>query len=165
MLKSTPTGGSRPTSFFDVDDIDAAFEELDARYLAGEASAHAHTWSVVSGSYTAMNRNELFPTTPDWVNADRRRHAILEEGGLNASLRSLWDLVPDIKFRVEAVHRLTDLGAVTSHVAHGVSQHGFPAEWRGVEVHTVDGDLISSCEIFDEEDLEAALTHFDELNS
>lgn len=151
--------------FFDVDDIDAAFEELDARYLAGEASAHAHTWSVVSGSYTAMNRNELFPTTPDWVNADRRRHAILEEGGLNASLRSLWDLVPDIKFRVEAVHRLTDLGAVTSHVAHGVSQHGFPAEWRGVEVHTVDGDLISSCEIFDEEDLEAALTHFDELNS
>ena len=33
---------------FDPDDIDAAFEELDARYLAGEAAAHAHTWSVIS---------------------------------------------------------------------------------------------------------------------
>ena len=35
---------------FDLDDIDAAFEELDARYLAGEAAAHAHTWSVIAGS-------------------------------------------------------------------------------------------------------------------
>ena len=34
---------------FDLDDIDAAFEELDARYLAGEAAAHAHTWSVIAG--------------------------------------------------------------------------------------------------------------------
>ena len=35
---------------FDPDDIDAAFEELDARYLAGEAAAHAHTWSVIARS-------------------------------------------------------------------------------------------------------------------
>ncbi len=33
---------------FDLDDIDAAFEELDARYLAGEAAAHSHTWSVIA---------------------------------------------------------------------------------------------------------------------
>ena len=31
---------------FDVDDFDAAVTELDARYLAGEAAAHANTWSV-----------------------------------------------------------------------------------------------------------------------
>ena len=41
---------------FDPDDIDAAFEELDARYLAGEAAAHAHTWSVIAGAYAAFNR-------------------------------------------------------------------------------------------------------------
>ena len=33
---------------FDLDDIDAAFAELDARYLAGEAAAHAQTWSVLA---------------------------------------------------------------------------------------------------------------------
>ena len=33
---------------FDPNDIDAAFEELDARYLAGEGAAHAHTWSVIA---------------------------------------------------------------------------------------------------------------------
>ena len=44
---------------FDPDDIDAAFEELDARYLAGEAAAHAHTWSVIAQAYAALNRREL----------------------------------------------------------------------------------------------------------
>ena len=34
---------------FDLDDFDAAIAELDARYLAGEAAAHAHTWSVIAG--------------------------------------------------------------------------------------------------------------------
>ena len=33
---------------FDVDDIDAAFEELDTRYLAGEAASHAHAWSAIA---------------------------------------------------------------------------------------------------------------------
>ena len=58
---------------FDLDDIDAAFEELDARYLAGEAAAHAHTWSVIARARAALNRHELPATTPDWVNIDHRR--------------------------------------------------------------------------------------------
>ena len=58
---------------FDLDDFDAAFEELDARYLAGEAAAHAHTWSVIAGARAALIRRELPPTTPDWVNLDHRR--------------------------------------------------------------------------------------------
>ena len=62
---------------FDLDDIDAAFEELDARYLAGEAAAHAHTWSVIAQSYAAFNRRELPATTPDWVNIDHRRGATI----------------------------------------------------------------------------------------
>ena len=57
---------------FDPDDIDAAFKELDARYLAGEAAAHAHTWSVIAEVYAAFNRHEL-PADADWVNVDHRR--------------------------------------------------------------------------------------------
>ena len=53
------TSGSRRHVMFDLDDIDAAFEELDARYLAGEAAAHAHTWSVITGGNAALNRREL----------------------------------------------------------------------------------------------------------
>ena len=73
MSRSTPTNGSWRRVLFDLDDIDAAFEELDARYLAGEAAPHAHTWSVIAQAYAAFNRRELAATTPDWVNIDHRR--------------------------------------------------------------------------------------------
>ena len=71
--KSTLTSGSRRCVTFDPDDIDAAFEELDARYLAGEAAAHAHTWSVITRAYAALNRTKFPPTTADFVNIDHRR--------------------------------------------------------------------------------------------
>ncbi len=51
---------------FDIDDLDAAFAELETRYLAGEAVAHAHTWSVIAGAYAVFNRHEVPPTTSDW---------------------------------------------------------------------------------------------------
>ena len=47
---------------FDLDDFDAAIAELDSRYLAGEAAAHAQTWSVITGGHAAVNRRELPPT-------------------------------------------------------------------------------------------------------
>ena len=75
----------------------------------------------------------------------------------------MWDLTPDLSIYIEAVHRLSDLGAVVTHVAHGTSQEGFDAEWRMIDVLTVEGDLINRCEIFDEADLDAALARFDEL--
>ena len=59
--RSTPTSGSWHGSLFDLDDVDAAFEELDARYLAGEAAAHAHTWSVMAQNYAALNRSRATP--------------------------------------------------------------------------------------------------------
>src|SRR5262249_34114589 len=40
---------------FDLDDFDAAIAELDAQYLAGEAAAHAPTWSVVAGAYASIS--------------------------------------------------------------------------------------------------------------
>ena len=52
---------------FDLDDFDAAFAELDARYIAGEAAAHAGTWSVIAGALVAHNRREIAATTPDAV--------------------------------------------------------------------------------------------------
>ena len=62
------------------------------------------------------------------------------------------------------MHRLTDLGAVVTHMANGTSQEGFDAEWREIDLLTVEGDLISRSEMFDEADLDAALARFDELS-
>jgi hypothetical protein len=73
--------------------------------------------------------------------------------------------MPDFSVHIEAVHRLGDSGALVTHVARGTSQEGFAAEWRDVVLETIDGDLINHVEIFEEQDLESALTRFDELSS
>ncbi len=73
---------------FDLDDIDAAFEELDARYLAGEAAAHAHTWSVITETYAALNRHEFPLTTADWVLIDHRRGTPFAPGDLITYVRA-----------------------------------------------------------------------------
>ena len=123
----------------DPDDIDAAIKELDARYLAGEAAAHAHTWSVITEAYAAFNRHELLAT--DLVTVDHRRATPFESSTMTETLRSIWDVTPDLNIQIEAVHRLSSFGAVVTHLQHGTSTEGFDAEWRSIELMTVDGDL------------------------
>jgi hypothetical protein len=152
------------TAFFDPDDIDAAFAELDTRYLAGEAAAHAHTWSVVAGAYAAFNRRELPATTSDWVNIDHRRGTAFAAGDVIPYIRSAWDVAPDINIYIEIVHRLSSLGAVVTYAANGTSGDGFDAEWREITILTFEGDLLSRCELFDEADIDAARARFEELS-
>ncbi len=150
---------------FDLDDTDAAFAELDARYLAGEAAEHAHTWSVITRAYAALNRRELAATTPDWVNIDHRRGIGVARGDLTPYIRAAWDVMSHIEVYIEAVHRLTNLGAVVTRVSKGTSKEGFDAEWREIDVTTVEGDLINRSEKFDDEDIDVALARFDELSA
>ena len=63
------------------------------------------------------------------------------------------------------MHRLGELGAVVTQTLKGTSQEGLDAEWRTIEIFTVEGDLLSRCEAFDETDLDAAIARFDELQS
>ena len=63
----------------------------------------------------------------------------------------------DSRLYVETVHRLTDFGAVVTHVASGTSRAGFSADWRITGIYTVEGDLINRYEVFDESELDVAL--------
>jgi hypothetical protein len=148
---------------FDLDDVDAAFAELDARYLAGEAAEHARTWSTIMQMPPAIGRQEMFATTPHFVDIDHRSLAAVGSGDLTAYVNAaLKDGVYSIY--AEAVHQLSDLGAVVTLVSKGTSYDGFDGEWRMTSVFTVEGELISRCEMFDEADLDAALARFDELD-
>ena len=149
---------------FDPDDFEAAFEELESRYLAGEAAVHTHTWSVIAQALAAFNRHELPQFMPDWVNIDHRRARRFAPGDLTAYIRATLDLAPDVSVYAEAVLRLSDLGAVFTQMTRGTSQEGFDAEWWEIVLVTVEGDLISRIEVFDEADVDAALARFDELN-
>ena len=109
---------------FDIDDFDAAIAELDARYLAGEAAAHAHTWSLVVGAYAAINRHELAETTPDLVNIDHRRGRAFAPGDLPHTSATAWDLTQDIA-RNRGCASPEQPRSGLSPTAHGTSQEGF----------------------------------------
>ena len=120
--------------------------------------------SVITGIYAAVNRRELPPTTPDWVNTDHRRGIAFAPGEMTAYIRAGRDLTPETRIYVEAVHRASNLGAVFTQVMKGTSADGFDAEWREIVILTIEGDLVSRGELFDEADLDAALARFDELD-
>ncbi|WP_081389561.1 BTAD domain-containing putative transcriptional regulator [Mycobacterium colombiense] len=148
---------------YDLEDVDAAVAELDAQYLAGEAAAHARTWSAVAAAYAAFNRRELATVTPDWVNIDHRRGAGFAPGDIFPYIQAAWGDSPDTKIYIATVHRLTNAGAVVTHVAHGISREGFDAEWRDTHLLMLEGDLFTRAELFDEADLDAAITRFEQL--
>ena len=149
--------------FFDPDDGDAAFEELDARYLTGEAAADSSTWSAVSKLYAAFNRRDL--PAVDWVTVDHRQGTPFASSDLTTIIRVAQDLTPDLRINIESVHRLSRFGAVITNSSYGTSQEGLGAEWKMIQVLVVEGDRINRLEIFDKADLDAALVRFDELQS
>lgn len=148
---------------FDLNDLDAAFEELEARYLAGEAAAHARTWSVITEVYAAAGRCEIPRTTADFVDVDHRQLAVIGSGELKPYLRASFADSHNVGVYIDTVHRLGESGAVVTHVARSTSQADFNAEWRLTCIYLVDGDLLSRCELFDPADLDVAVARFDEL--
>ena len=149
---------------FDLDDFDTAFAELDARYIAGEAAAHAAQLVGNRGFFVAHNRREIAAVTADAVSLDHRRVAGFAPGEGFEYIRAGWDLGQSLNIYIEVAHRVNDLGAVFTWAGHGTSHEGFEAEWRGVTLMTVDGEMVSRMEVFDEEDLDAALASFEQLN-
>ena len=83
------------------------------------------------GTYAAFNRHELNTTAPDWVHIDHRRGTPFASSDLTAYYpRHRLGPRTGFSIYIEAVHRLSDVGAVVTHAAHGTSQEGFDAEWR-----------------------------------
>jgi hypothetical protein len=152
--------------FFDADDLAGAYAELEARYLAGDAAPQAATWRRIVDVYDGLNRRQLPRGADDLVMVDHRR---TEAGGhsspaaASASVRTMWELVPDLKIQITAVHRLSDNAALISCSMGGTSRDGVAAEWSVIELVGVDGDLVARWEEFSDDQLDAALARFGEL--
>ena len=137
--------------------------ELDARYLAGEAADHAATWSGLIDAYASLNRHEVPPTGPNLVDVDHRPLAPIAAGDMITYLQEFVADLAHLSVYAESVHRLTDRGAVVTHVAVGTSEAGFDAEWRMVYFAFLENGLLNHGEIFEESDLDTALARFDEI--
>jgi hypothetical protein len=83
---------------------------------------------------------------------------------LTANIRATWELMDVSIYIAESVHRLSELGAVVTQTLKGTSKEGLDVEYRMIDIFTVEGDLLTGVEVFDEVDLDAALARFDELD-
>ena len=133
--RSTPTTGSRRRSSFDPDDSTPRSRNSMPDTSPAKRPPTRTRGRLSQRAYAALNRRELPATTPDWVNIDHRR-------GIAVRARRSDPVHPcrvgrhagQSRIYIEAVHRLSNLGAVVTHVAKGTSQEGFDAEWREIDV-------------------------------
>jgi hypothetical protein len=100
---------------FDPDDLDAAYDELDARFAAGEAARHLAMWENAQRMprAAAMRDWEALASlfAPDFVIED---HRLLGWGTLRsgdeyvARVRTLVDMRPDVGLRIDHVLAFDD---------------------------------------------------------
>ena len=150
---------------FDLDDFDAAIAELDARYLAGEAAAlRAH----VVGDRGGLRRAQPARAPRDDAGLGEHRPSpgtAFAPGDLIAYIRAGWERRPGRPSTyIEAVHRLSDLGAVCHLCGAWDLARGLRRRVARVNLLTVEGDMVNRCELFDEADLDAALARFEQLS-
>ena len=84
LVETNLDGRIAAVILLDIEDIEAALEELDARYLTGEAAAHSETWSAIADVYAAINRGEMPAAATDLVDMDHRSFAAIGSGDLMA---------------------------------------------------------------------------------
>jgi hypothetical protein len=155
------TGRMTALVMFQPEEQDAAYAELDARYLAGEAAPYAEAWREIVDGIDAVNRRDLssldehsvIDHSPQWM----------PTGTVSASIGLLVELVPDLVVRTIEVHRLDDHGAVMTVTCEGTSAEGLPVSWASVVVGTAGEGALT--ELFGEDQLDAALARFEELGA
>jgi ketosteroid isomerase-like protein len=161
-------GRIRASLRFDPDDRAAAFEEVQARFVAGEAAASGGQ-APIATLFRAFTRRDWESMrsclAEDAVIWDRRALGIL--GTLDReqwveSLRAAADLAPDWDAEVVRILTWNELGRV--HLARMFgTRDGGPFENVVATVILVDRDRIQRYEIFDVADAGRALTRFEEL--
>jgi hypothetical protein len=154
---------------FDLDDLDAAYAELDARYTAGEAAAHPRVSATMQAFLRAFAERDwdalaaLF--LPDLVVDDHRRlgwETLRGPAAYARALRSLVELAPDTRLRLDHV-RASDRGLLWVAGWLGTREGGpFEAPWITVSEHDARG-RVRRFDQYDLDQLDAALARFAEL--
>ena len=162
---TTQTNGSRRPSCSTSTTSTPPLKNSKARYIAGEAAAYAHTWSVIA----------------EHLRCDQSARASPNDAGLGQRRPPTERHVRD--GRSGRVPR----SRMGPHCAREHPHRGCPSTertrsrchpcgaWRRrrrastpsgatISIVTVDGDLIDRCEMFDQADLDAALARFAELH-
>jgi len=155
---------------FDLDDIDAAYAELDTRFETGEAAAQGPSWESMRGFVRAVASRDWHSVAAlcaeSLVEYDHRRLAVIgTTRGAQAwaqNFRTLADLSPDTVYRVHDFQP-GPRGFYVHGGWHGTREGG-PYEIPLNAVLELDArGRIVRADIYDDDGVEAALARFAEL--
>ena len=166
----------RTLVMFDADNLDDAYDELDARYAASEGASTADAFSVATRAGAALLRRDWVALAAclddDYAFVDHRSLSVgrflgdLDREGLLRSMQELVSLSPRAKLRMTAVLRLSERGMVyrQSITGEGAGEGNFEnIENTGVMVGVFRDGRLQRNEIFADSDLDAALRRYEEL--
>ncbi len=158
-------------TLFDEDDLEAAIDELEARFLAGEAAEHPD-------AYRAGRQTLTLHRTLDWDGLRdllAPEFVLVDHRGLGAPesnrdefidfLRAGVTMAPEWTTVTRKVHRVGRVALATS-TTSGTTSEGNAYEWVMHTVLAVDAaGRVTRNEWFDESDFPAALARLDELGA
>src|SRR5262249_15567958 len=154
---------------FDADDWRAATREAWARWSARDAVAAASVGPTFE-FLEAMNEHDRTrlraALADDFELVDHRPARLGLSGGADAtveSLAALWDLAPDWQITPTGTLAYARYGAVVLSRGFGTLRDGGTFENPTVAVQIVAGGRLTRVEVFEPEDVDAALARFAEL--
>ncbi len=140
---------------FDPDDVDAAFEELDQRYMAGEGAPYADVFDVVrtlslsQSSRAFADDMAVIDHRPGSFMDLRSKDEFLEAYDLDRRPQTMW---------LVAVHAIDEHSAVVQRTATDADERGY--EWNHIFVRWVRNGVIVRSDVFNEDQLDEALGFF-----
>jgi hypothetical protein len=154
---------------FDLEDEDAAYAELDARFEAGEASAYPRLAGALATNRLRQARDwraYAARLAPGFVYRDHRRLGWGDAGHDSETLfrmeQSAFDLSPDARYRADHI-RLSARGILRQMTLLGTRDGGaFENPFFGVAEVDEQGRVASN-DTYDIEDRDGALARFAEL--
>jgi class 3 adenylate cyclase/tetratricopeptide (TPR) repeat protein len=152
---------------FDPDDFDAAYADLGARYAAGEGAPHAELLAHLlelqraAGTLDVPALERLLP--PGFRFRSHRRYtndgAWLPRDGFLASLAALRKLGTRSQ-RLRLHHLRVSAHAVLADATRVGTREGGAFELPQIDVLTHDGQRVQQLEVFDEDQVDAAVARF-----
>jgi hypothetical protein len=153
---------------FNPDDLDAAFEELDRRYRAGEGAPHQDVFDAICRWHDSFNRRDwddfVACRTSDLYFHDHRdaSYAVLDTARLMDLSHAVVVDSPDSRLRITSIEAAAgDTVLIGMDFVSAVAGYTAPS-WTIVEAR---GDRICRIESYAPEELAAARARFDELTS
>jgi class 3 adenylate cyclase/ketosteroid isomerase-like protein/tetratricopeptide (TPR) repeat protein len=160
----------KATVVFDVGDLDAAYAELDARFVRGEGAPHADLVSVAVAWARAYNARDWSAArrglADDFTAIDHRPASFGRIDGGDAMIvyfKKLIELMPDARWDWSDFHLITASFAVSRVVISGTSVDGAKIEFPSIYLSRIEHGRAVYNETFPISEMDVALRRVAEL--